>query len=72
MAEADDELDIRRELDTRDSLASMAHYHASSPSAITAQVLPPSNTIMHHRRVPLPRKCCRQASFPLRPGVFAP
>lgn len=42
MAEADDELDIRRELDTRDSLASMAHYHASSPSAITAQVLPPS------------------------------
>ena len=38
MAEADDELDIRRELDTRDSLASMAHYHASSPSAITAQV----------------------------------
>lgn len=42
MAEADDELDIRRELDTRDSLASMARYHASSPSAITAQVLPPS------------------------------
>ena len=40
MAEADDELDIRRKLDTRDSLASMAHYHASSPSAITAQVLP--------------------------------
>ena len=42
MAESDDELDIRRELDTRDSLASMAHYHASSPSAITTQVLPPS------------------------------
>lgn len=42
MAESDDELDIRRELDTRDSLASMARYHASSPSAITAQVLPPS------------------------------
>ncbi len=42
MAESNDELDIRRELDTRDSLASMAHYHASSPSAITAQVLPPS------------------------------
>mgnify|MGYP003204255233 CR=1 FL=1 len=42
MAESDDELDIRRELDTRDSLASMARYHASSPSAITTQVLPPS------------------------------
>lgn len=42
MAESDDELDIRRELDTRDSLASMAHYHVSSPSAITTQVLPPS------------------------------
>lgn len=42
MAESDDELDIQRELDTRDSLASMARYHASSPSAITAQVLPPS------------------------------
>lgn len=42
MAESDDELDIQRELDTRDSLASMAHYLASSPSAITAQVLPPS------------------------------
>lgn len=42
MAESDDELDIQRELDTRDSLASMARYHASSPSAITTQVLPPS------------------------------
>lgn len=27
MAEFDDELDMQRELDTRDSLASMAHYH---------------------------------------------
>ena len=42
MVESDDELDIQRELDTRDSLASMARYHASSPSAITTQVLPPS------------------------------
>lgn len=42
MAESNDELDIRRELDTRDSLTSMARYHASSPSAITTQVLPPS------------------------------
>lgn len=42
MAESDGELDIQRELDTRDSLASMARYHASSPSAITTQVLPPS------------------------------
>ena len=31
MAEFDDELDMQRELDTRDSLASMAHYHVSSP-----------------------------------------
>ena len=42
MAEFDDELDMQRELDTRDSLASMAHYHVSSPGAVTAQVLPPS------------------------------
>lgn len=42
MAEFDDELDMQRELDTRDSLASMAHYHVSSPSAVTTQVLPPS------------------------------
>lgn len=42
MVESNDELDIRRELDTRDSLTSMARYHASSPSAITTQVLPPS------------------------------
>ena len=42
MAESNDELDIRRELDTHDSLISMARYHASSPSAITTQVLPPS------------------------------
>lgn len=53
MAEFDDELDMQRELDTRDSLASMAHYHVC------------------HRRVPLPRRCCRQASFPLRPAAFA-
>ena len=42
MAEFDDELDMQRELDTRDSLASMAHYHVSSPGAVTTQVLPPS------------------------------
>ena len=42
MAESNDELDIQRELDTHDSLISMARYHASSPSAITTQVLPPS------------------------------
>ena len=35
MAEFDDELDMQRELDTRDSLASMAHYHVSSPGAVT-------------------------------------
>ena len=52
MAESDDELDIQRELDTRDSLLRWP-------------------AIMHHRRAPLPRKCCRQASFPLRPVVFA-
>lgn len=52
MAEFDDELDMQRELDTRDSLASMAHYHVSSPGAV-------------------PRRCCRQASFPLRPAAFA-
>ena len=92
MAEFDDELDMQRELDTRDSLASMAHYHVSSPGAVTTQVLPPSfiptatgrirpvtgtipwlrwPTTMCHRRVPLPRRCCRQASFPLRPAAFA-
>lgn len=42
MAEFDDELDMQRELDTRDSLASMARYHVSSPGAVTTQVLPPS------------------------------
>ena len=42
VAEFDDELDMQRELDTRDSLASMAHYHVSSPGAVTTQVLPPS------------------------------
>ena len=43
MAEFDDELDMQRELDTRDSLASMAHYHVSSPGAVTTQVLPPAS-----------------------------
>ena len=36
MVESDDELDIQRELDTRDSLASMARYHAHGDRAYSS------------------------------------
>ena len=58
MAESDDELDIQRELDTRDSLASMARYHASSPSAITTPAGVAAKLHSHCDRACSPRDWC--------------